>query len=706
MVDEVKDFYYPGENKMKKYVVTDSDGNRTEYSLAEAAAMGINPKNTPSGSKVYTYEDEEGNKILTKSIADLPMSIKMDTDTGDIKVSVPEQIYNSKEFSQAFDKEQLAKYSQAYKLNPDHKIAVTEKNEETGAFEDKEYSIPEYVDKLNESLESFRKNLKSVLGYRNDLYQKYGDKALNMNLEQIQTSLQYDGDAIYVPDTILSVGSFGPNGKNPFKDIANKISDDGLISVEELKKVYTFENIGREEMAGLLATIDGTLKGSDWGKEETITFDDGETIQNRNSASEAAKLLAFRNFLTSHNPHAEWWQQAGAQIESFVTNAAYGTTRVVANLANVGETVVTLGNGMGMQTAIKDMDDAMEYYNTNNAIAYDALTNAQILGTIGGSLLATAGVSAVGGAIAGKVADASILSGITATEKAAEALEATGEISKVTDGLIKTALMSKEIAAGTKVMIASLSLAQKTGLVVNTALATLSGANTKYFITEFLIDTIHDALLYDSTTLRDVLIAINEDPSNENRQKVLDYWLGQLGENAMWWVPMGFARASLSGWKKVKTSTKAGQAIDIVATKYINKFSSTVGKWKNTLANNTANGNVIKKLETQLEKAKEAGDTQKANHIKNKIRIQNENQNIRNTRAALGNLNIEWDGRKVSEKTAQEFKNLLTDIKNSENMIDLWKLGADAKRSEMIGSQLNPATGKQEFLYPELAGAK
>lgn len=704
MVDEIKSFA-PGENKMKKYVITDSDGNRTEYSLAEAAAMGINPKNTPEGSKVYTYKDEEGNTRLTKSIADLPMKIKMDTETGDIKLSVPEQIYKSKEFSQAFDKDQLAKYSQAYKLNPEYKIAVTEKNEETGAFEDKEYTIPEYVDKLNDSLESFRDNLKKMFQYRSELYQEFGDKVLNMNLEQIQMSLQYGGDSIYIPKTVLSVGSFGPNGKNPFKEIADKISDDGMISVEDLKKVYTFENIGREEMAGLLATIKGTLSGSDWSKDETITFDDGETVENRNSATEAAKLIAFRNFLLSNNPHAEWWQQAGAQIESFTINAAYGTTRVIGNLANIGQTVVTLGNGMEIQNGIKSMDDAMEYYNTNNAITYDAVTNAQILGMLGGSLLATAGVSAVAEAAAGKVADLGIVSGITATEKAGEALEATGEIANVTDGLIKTALLSKEVAVGAKVMIASLSMAEKASLAVNTALTMISGAETKYFATKFLVDTIHDALLYDSTTLRDVLIAISEDPSNENRQKVLDYWLGQLGENAMWWVPMGFAKASLSSWKKVKTSTKAGQAVDIVVTKYVNKFASTVGRWKTTLSNNAANGNVIKKLEEQLEKAREAGDTSKANHIRNQIRIQNENQNIRAARESLGDLKIEWDGRHVSEKTAKEFRGLLTDIKNSENMIDLWKLGVDAKRSEMLSAQVNPATGRQEFLYPELAGA-
>lgn len=705
MVAEVGKYYTPGEQKEQELVVTTPDGKTTKYSYAQAVQMGFNPKNLPDDKPLYSYRDAEGNTKLTSDITDVPMSISLNTETGNIELSVPTSIYNSTEFAQAFDEETLKKYSQAYKLNRDYKLTVMEENEETGDLEEKEISLPEYVEKLNSSLENFRKSLKQAVTYRNSLYQKYGDKALNMNLAQIQMSLQYDGDATYLPDRIFNVSSFGSKGNNPFREILDKVSEDGVVSVDELKKIYTRENFGREEIAGLLATIDGILKGSDWGKDDTITFEDGETVKNANSATEAAKLLAFKNFVLTHNPEAEWWQQAGDQIETFTVNAAAGVTRVFGNLADIGETVVTLGNSTAVHNAMKDMDEAMEYFNTNNAIVYDATANAQILGTLGGMALGTAAAAQIGSVVADKAIGLAGASRAAAVEKSYEALKGTETLAKTTDGLVKTALMAEEVSVGAKIAIASMTIAEKVSLATNVALAALGGAQTKYFITEFLFDTVHDALLYDFTTLRDVLIAINEDPSNPNKQRMMDYWLQQLGENAMFWAPFAGMRATFSGWKKVKTSTELGKAADVVITKYVNKFASTFGKYKQKIKDSLTGGNVVAKLERDLKKAEDAGDMAKVKHIRTELQIEDQNAIIRKARESLGDLKLDWDGVKLTDETYDEFHKLLTDIKNAENSIDRYRFGVESERNAMLNPQKDPATGKQEYLYPELAGA-
>jgi hypothetical protein len=60
---------------------------------------------------------------------------------------------------------------------------------------------------------------------------------------------------------------------------------------------------------------------------------------------EMAKLIAFKNHIITNNPKSSDTQQMGDYIESFINNAAYQTTKIFGNLADLGETVVTLGNG-------------------------------------------------------------------------------------------------------------------------------------------------------------------------------------------------------------------------------------------------------------------------------------------------------------------------------------------------------------------------
>ena len=716
MVDEIKS-YAPGEQKQQVLKITNKKGETQSYSYNDLLGMGINLNYINDDTKIYSYTDAEGNKKLTTDITDVPMSIHLNTETGDIDMNVAPEIYNSAEFQQTFDPDTLKKYSQAYKLNNDYKITVTEKDEETGETVEKGITIPEYIEKLNEALEEFRQGLKNIQNYRGSLYAKYGDKVKNMNLAQIQMSLQYDGDSIYFPAELLRPSKIG-NKDNFFKDVLEKVDENGLISIDDLKEVYTRSNIGREEFASIMALIDGTLKGSEWGPDTYKDAETGEEVENQNSATRAAKLLAFRNFILANNPDSEWWQQAGDQIESFIVNAAYGVTRVFGNIANIAQTVVTLGNGTEVQNGIKAMDDAMEYYNTNNALVYDAVANAQILGMIGGSLGATfAAGYFIGGAVetaTGKITSAlsSKASGIALEEGflTAEQLSSEAYTASVIASLAADA---ENISKGARITLTALSLAEKTQLAINTAsmfllrgeIGTLFKGETALasignWVTLFLADTFHDALLYDSTTFRDVMLAI-QSSDVENKETIVDYWLRQLAENALFWIPMGFAKTSI----KLAGKTALGIAANQIATKYINKFVAAAGNHWSNIRNNLAGGNLIAKLNDQLKKAEDAGNASKANHIRKKIGILFKNELVRDARKSLGDLELDWDGVKLTEDSLNKFNDFLTNIKAKENAIDLFNYGTSSQRSLMLNPQVDPSTGKKGYVYPELAGA-
>lgn len=666
----------------KLVTLTDKEtGEKKKMTLKEAQDIGL-PSKIPATGPRPVYKSNEGKWSYDSATS--PASISVD-DTGAILIKAPKSVTETEEFKRAFNEEQLKKYSQAYRLNKDYKITVTEKNKDTGKEEEKDITIPEYVQRLNSSIESYMDNLRKIHAYREELINHYGEKAKNLTDSQIIMAGQEASKALYIPSVIFNVGSFGKNGKNPFASLKGLMTEDGLVSKEEFDKVYKMSNIGRDEMAAILATIDGTLKASGWDKEESFVDDEGNTFKNLNSATEAAKLISFRNYLVTHNPNGTQWEQMGMYIESFIYNASYQTTRTFANLANIGEAVVTAGNGEFFQNATKDMDEAMEYFNENNALVWDAVTNAQVWGTLGGMALGTWGT--------GKI--------LKMPAKGLHALNSSRKAAINAANIALAAEHAEEIAKGAEITFKSMNVVEKMINGVDMAVSKLSGVIENHFWTEFLFDTMHDAILYDATGFRDMISEMSKAAETDDKAAIaLNYWLGQAGDNAKFWLPMGFARASL----KLAGKTKLGKATNVVLTKYINKAQSAFGikfqNWQDSM-----NGTVVAKLQDQLKKAEGAHQTAKANRIKKKINIENQLSELRKARKQLGDVKLDWDGIELTEKSAQEWRNAMTRIKDVENGIDRFLNGVQAERRAMLDGFKDPATGKTTYLYEELAGA-
>lgn len=657
---------------------------------------------------VYRYTDSEGKTRYTQDAADLPASITLNEETGDIEITAPKSVYESELFKQTFDEDTLKEYSQAYKLNPEYKVSVREKNEDTGEEEEKEVTIPEYIQRLNSSIDKYMENLRSLHSYKKELQSKYGNKVDNMSDEVLAIAIRNGGSAIYLPDSIFSLGTIG-NKKNPFLALKDKRTEDGLVSLEEFEKVYTRDNIGRDEMASLLAAIEGSLKGSEWSAEETYVDEDGVEHKNPNSASEAAKLLAFRNYLYTNNPDSTWNQQAGDYIESFFTNGAYWTTKIFGNLADLGQTVVTLGNGTEVHEAIESMDEAMEYFNSNNALVWDAVVNAQIWGMIGGTILGTKAVSQLGTAAAEGVKNLPITLRTKLLEEAAAATGTTAAelasgsagVALTAETLAQIAANSTEISLGARAIVASLPVLEKVALLTNVATTAVSGVAGKNIFTEYVFDTIHDAILYDFGGLRNTILKLSKEAdTNEVAASALNYWMGQYADNAKWWVPMGIGRTAI----KYAGKTALGQATNIVLTKYINKFEAMAGEKIQGWQDNMAGGSVVKKLQDQLDKLGE-NEINKRNRIQNKIDIENQNALLREARKSLGDIKLDWDGLKLTEESLENWQNAISSIRARELAIDLYRHGVEAETRRMHQAMTDPATGKPVYLYAELAGA-
>lgn len=661
------------------YEYYDTDGNKI--------GSGFLPEGTDPNSMVgKEITPSTDGKIWTpKDPYDIKASISLDTNTGNIKISAPKDVYELPEFKNVFKEDVLKQYSQAYKLNPNYKVTITENDVE------KEVTIPEYVDKLNDSMESFIENHKLAIRAREENAKKYGDKANNMTDTQIAMSNQFSGKSTYVPNSILGVNFFGDDKSkgNPFKSLTSKLGDDNSISVEELKKIYTRSNFGRSELAGLLATIDGALQGSDWSKDTYYTDADGNETYNRASAEEAAKLLAFRNFILSNDPEAEWWQQAGDAIESLGMNALYGFDRVFMNLGNMIEAPLT--GGHEIQNYIKDMDKAFGTWNEEGTLVNDATQVLATLGMLGGSLAATATLSHLGGVVAGDISSAlGKISGAanTAPELAGMALRL-GEAEAAANIISNI----NNIETGTKFAFGLMSAPQKVALLSKMAIDGVRSIASANIMTEFLYDTVHDAILYDSTTLRDTLEASDQDTRN--------YWLGQLADNAKWWAGMGIAKGAI----KYAGKTTLGKAADALVTPLVNKVAAKIGDAKQGMKDYFAGGSLVKKLEGQLEEAVRKGQTKTANRLRRKIEQTEWNELTREARAALGDVKLDWDGIKLTDESLEEFNNLRTRVKALENGIDAYNRNISFKRQEMVGLTYDPATKQLTHINPTLARA-
>lgn len=689
--------------KIDVYDVIDSDGNVVDQvRYPEGGALYNDAKkNREAGvdnivATGVSGEEEKYTPLFSGADYAKNSSITMDKETGRITIKAPKDVISSEDFSRVFDKNVLNQIAKAYTSNHDYKLPYTEVDPETGEEKEAtEITIPEYIEKQNATLSNYLSNFVLAKQKRGEYRNTYGDKANNMSDAQIRMSVDFGGSAIPIPEFMAKT--------KWFESVYDKI-EGGYISLEDLKEAYNRESLDREDMASILGMLDAWIQGSDWSAESTYEDESGEKILDRGSANEIAKAIAFRNYILSNDPDAKWYQAVGDNLVSAGVNAAYGTTRIFANILNLGEGIITRGAGTYWQDATKSMDETVAWRNETETLVNDATRVADTLGFIGGTLLGAAGEAILGKWIGSGVSEgAKYLGGRALGSAAQKALDAAGVADEARKGLSLTKILeiaeaSDAVSRGALFMLRIANTAQKAKLAVDLAKLELqlspAASSIGGWVVEFLKDTVHDALLYDTTTLREALAASDEDTRN--------YWMGQLAENGKWWAGMGVGKTLL----KTAGKTAIGQSMNALFTKYINRIAANVGdKWAN-VKDRLAGGDLLTKLQSKYEKALDAGKNRTAKRISKKIDILNMNQELRNARRSLGDVSLEWDGPvTLTKESAAAFVADANAVRHWENAIDSYHRSIEYKRQQMLGRVKDPYTGYDGYINPTLGGA-
>lgn len=668
-----------------------------------------------SGQTVYRYTGNDGKTAYTTDVNKLPVSISIDKKTGKINVDAPTKTLESSLYQKQI-KPQLQSLSRQYKQNKDFTFEYTKYNED-GTTEQATTNIPDYINKISEDLRKYAQDtVPKIENYQKENVRKYGEKAGKMTNEQIQMSLDINGKAIPLPKAAFSIGSFGTKD-NAFRKLQDKVADNMYVTVEDFNEEYKRGNFGREELAAMINHLDRRLEASTFDENEYlvdengnyILDENGEYIYNRNSAAEAARMLALKNYILSHDPNAEWYQQVGDRIETITYNAAQGVSTVFLNIANIGEATVTLGNGKLVQNYMRDMDTAMEQYNAEQTLVDDSASTLATFSYLGGLLLGSWGVSKGVGALgkgitkfaAGKI-DKALIEGTQALDKitkggsAAKALSASS-IAKLTSNM-------NNVSHGARFWLKTATATEKLSTATSVAKTFLANHKALGWTTSVLIDTIHDAVLFDSDTLREAI--------SNGDQETRDYWLGQMVQNGTWWLGLSVGKGMLKGsrWTIGKSldwakGTSVGGKLNVKATVGLNRLLAKGGDMKAALKDKFAGGKAVEVLKTKIDDARNSGKNRKAKRLANKLEILEQNETLRNARRELGNMELDWDDLKLTDKSAQEYLKKATAVRLWENSVDTYKRSISFKRNEMIGQITDPSTGKKIYINPTLAGA-
>ena len=684
------------------YFFTDKDGNGHFLHYPEGGSLYADAKNNrEAGVKntVYTGNgttQEDYEPLFTAEDVKAATSITMD-DKGKITVKAPKMVLDSDSFKQAVQQDVLKQASQAYQLNKDYKLPYNEYNQETGQTKETEITIPEYIKKLDESVKSIAGNVANAKALREHYVSNYNEKARNLTDSQIQMTTDYKNGVIPIPKFIHSLKGF----KNIDQYLQN-----GYITESDFRKYfYNRDNVSREELAALMGAIEVALKSGTWNKDKTYLADDGEEVFDRYNADELARAIALRNYIIEQDPEQTWLQSVVENYATLSMNILYGADRVFFNIANVGQQAFTFGQATEMQNYIGEMDEAFGTYNEEGKLVNDATALTTYLGQVGGAIF--------GSWAAGRVLGTGLSDIVGAAEKAyASAYNATMsnamKVAGIEQGSAAASALSQEtiislavqngyeIARGADFVLKLMPFVAKVNLVNNLAHAFMAQHTTLNFAVKFLMDTFHDALVFDSTTLFEALKSSDQD--------VRDYWMGQLVDNGKWWLGTAGARNLV----KFSGKTTLGKWLNAHATKGVNKFEAWAGgKWAN-FKDRVNGGSLVKKLESKLDEALEANKPRKARRLKNKLEQIEFDKQLRSARKELGNIKLERQPGtlKFTDETTAKYLIQTNAVRALNLNVDQYNRSVEYKRPEMIGAVDDPYTGqKNMYINPTLARA-
>lgn len=600
---------------------------------------------------------------------------------GNINLIAPKSLADAPEFKQTFDIDTLKTYSAAYKMDKNYRVPYMERGDD-GTVTETQITIPELVEKYNEALSKYIENYRGAEKNRELIAEQYGDKAKNLSLTQISAISESSGkpDRVYLPDFI-----FGQD--TPLKALENIRQADGTVSKDEFTEVYTRSNLDQEELAGILASLEGHLRGSDWAKEGA------------NSVDEAARAMALKNYILSNDPDSEWWQTAGDSIVTLTANAAKGFNDIfVLNPATLVEGATNIfrkEKSTTIQDYTDEVDEAFSAWNQDRALLHDSTVTLATLGQIGGMIGGVITQGAIIGGI-GKATSAKYGTLLSKGQAAREAVLSVGPSAAIALTPETFALAMADIgkiSVGARFVMKTAPIAQKVAWAAGIYKTFMESHKVIDWATSLLMDTVHDAIVFDASTFRHVI----ESSDDENAK---NYWMSQLADNSRWWIGTAIAGRSL----RLAGSTPLGQLANAKTSQLINKIAADVGDKKQAIKDRIYGGDVVKHLKSQIDALPESSN--KRRRLVNKLQQTELNEELRKARRAFANMDLERSGLfKLTDESLKKYHNAQDTIRQVENAIDHYNQSTIWKQMEMLGTVEDPATGNKIFVNPDLGFA-
>lgn len=649
--------------------IRDSEGN-----IVGNVERGTNGINT-SGQVVY---QKSGGGWSADPIDASKFTLEKN---GNINLTAPKSLTDAPEFKQTFDIDTLKTYSAAYKMDKNYRVPYMERGDD-GTVTETQITIPELVEKYNEALSRYIKDYRGAEKNRELIAEQYGDKAKNLSLTQISAISESSGkpDRVYLPDFI-----FGQD--TPLKALENMRQADGTVSKDEFTEVYTRSNLDQEELAGILASLEGHLRGSDWAKEGA------------NSVDEAARAMALKNYILSNDPDSEWWQTAGDSIVTLTANAAKGFNDIfVLNPATLVEGATNIfrkEKSTTIQDYTDEVDEAFSAWNQDRALLHDSTATLATLGQIGGMIGGVVAQGAILGGI-GKATSAKYGTLLSKGQAAREAVLSVGPSAAIALTPETFALAMADIgkiSVGARFVMKTAPIAQKVAWAAGIYKAFMETHKKIDWATSLLMDTVHDAIVFDASTFRHVI----ESSDDENAK---NYWMSQLADNSSWWISTAVAGSAL----RTAGTTPLGKLVNAKTSQLINKIAADVGDKKQAIKDRIYGGDVVKHLKSQIDALPESSN--KRRRLVNKLQQTELNEELRKARRAFANMDLERSGLfKLTDESLKKYRNAQDAIRQVENAIDHYNQSTIWKQMEMLGTVKDPATGNKIFVNPDLGFA-
>lgn len=226
------------------------------------------------------------------------VSISLDKNSGDIKVSAPKDIYESEAFKQVFKASDLEALSRAYKTNPAVKVETSE-GEMIG--------IEDMVKMLDADAKKFAKNVANEAAVKSLLAESFGENVGNISQGQI-IRMGASGDLENQRDTesLISIPKTISTMFPKLLDLSS-FADDSVKQGDFFENFYNLSKTSREDITKLRKSVDDYFEKGDFS-----------------DLDEFSKMYALRDFIYTYEPEAGFWEQEGLKWEAAGEGVARG----------------------------------------------------------------------------------------------------------------------------------------------------------------------------------------------------------------------------------------------------------------------------------------------------------------------------------------------------------------------------------------------